>query len=79
MRYSETPAATAVPASKTAKWKTFVQQLAVGFALWPWFADAEWFWTTLLWAAVVLSVYSGARYFWYATRGTRAAAPTRVG
>ena len=28
-----------VPASKLAKWKTFVQQLAVGFALWPWFAD----------------------------------------
>ena len=47
-----------VPASRMGKWKTFVQQLAVGFALWPWFADAEWFWTALLWAAVVLSVLS---------------------
>jgi CDP-diacylglycerol--glycerol-3-phosphate 3-phosphatidyltransferase len=67
-----------VPASRMGKWKTFVQQLAVGFALWPWFADAEWFWTGLLWAAVVLSVLSGVRYLWYATHPTRAAAPTQV-
>jgi phosphatidylglycerophosphate synthase len=68
-----------VPASKLGKWKTFVQQLAVGFALWPWFADgAEWLWVTLLWLAVVLSVVSGVRYLWYATRGTHAAAPTQV-
>jgi CDP-diacylglycerol--glycerol-3-phosphate 3-phosphatidyltransferase len=68
-----------VPASKLAKWKTFVQQLAVGFALWPWFAvDAEWLWLSLLWIAVVLSVWSGAHYLWYATRGSRATAPTRV-
>ncbi|HEX6656918.1 MAG TPA: CDP-diacylglycerol--glycerol-3-phosphate 3-phosphatidyltransferase, partial [Ilumatobacter sp.] len=63
-----------VPASRMGKWKTFVQQLAVGFALWPWFADAEWFWTALLWAAVVLSVLSGVRYLWYATHPTRAPA-----
>ena len=67
-----------VPASKMGKWKTFVQQLAVGFALWPWFAHAEWFWTALLWAAVVLSVLSGVRYLWYATHPTRAPAPTQV-
>ena len=67
-----------VPASKMGKWKTFVQQLAVGFALWPWFADAEWFWTALLWAAVVLSVLSGVRYLWYATHPARAAASTQV-
>jgi len=67
-----------VPASKLGKWKTFVQQLAVGFALWPWFAHADWFWTSLLWMAVVLSVVSGVRYLWYATRGAHAAAPTRV-
>ena len=31
-----------VPASKMAKYKTLFQQLAVGFALWPWFAvDAQ--------------------------------------
>ena len=67
-----------VPASKLAKWKTVVQQLAVGFALWPWFHDAEWFWTALLWAAVVLSVLSGVRYLWYATHPAQAAAPTQV-
>ena len=28
------------------------QQLAVGFALWPWFADHGWVWDSLLWIAV---------------------------
>ena len=68
-----------VPASNLAKWKTFVQQLAVGFALWPWFADgAEWLWLSLLWLAVGLSLWSGAHYLWYATRGSRTPAPTQV-
>jgi CDP-diacylglycerol--glycerol-3-phosphate 3-phosphatidyltransferase len=39
-----------VPASKIAKWKTFVQQLAVGFAIMPPTAfDAKWLWNGLLW------------------------------
>jgi CDP-diacylglycerol--glycerol-3-phosphate 3-phosphatidyltransferase len=67
-----------VPASKLGKWKTFVQQLAVGFALWPWFADSRWLWVSLLWTAVVLAVWSGAHYLWYASHGTRTATPTRV-
>ncbi len=55
-----------VPASKIAKWKTLFQQLAVAFALWPWFAvDHEWTWQLLLWIAVVLSVVSGIQYLWY--------------
>jgi CDP-diacylglycerol--glycerol-3-phosphate 3-phosphatidyltransferase len=55
-----------IPASQLAKWKTLFQQLAVGFALWPWFAvDAKWVWVSLLWAAVVLAVLSGAQYLWY--------------
>ncbi len=55
-----------IPASRMAKWKTVCQQLAVGFALWPWFAvDAKWLWVTLLWAAVVLSLISAIQYFWY--------------
>jgi CDP-diacylglycerol--glycerol-3-phosphate 3-phosphatidyltransferase len=46
-----------------AKYKTVFQQLAVGFALWPWFAlDATWLWTSLLWIAVVLALMSGAQY-----------------
>jgi CDP-diacylglycerol--glycerol-3-phosphate 3-phosphatidyltransferase len=57
----------AMPASRSAKYKTLLQQLAVGFAVLPWTArDATWFWNTLLWAAVVLAVYSGAQYFWRA-------------
>ena len=61
-----------VPASQLAKWKTFVQQLAVGFALWPWFAvDVKWLWVALLWTAVALSLASGAHYLWYASRRPR--------
>ena len=55
-----------VPASKLAKWRTLFQQLAVAFALWPWFAvDYEGAWQSLLWIAVALSVISGIQYFWY--------------
>lgn len=58
-----------VPASKVAKYKTFFQQLAVGFALWPWFAvDATWLWNAFLWIAVVLSLWSGGRYLLYSRR-----------
>ena len=58
-----------VPASRTAKYKTLSQQLAVGFALLPLTArDVTWFWGAILWAAVVLAVYSGAQYLWRAWR-----------
>lgn len=58
-----------VPASQLAKYKTFLQQLAVGFALLPWTAsDARWLWNTLLWAAVVAAVVSGGQYLWKAAR-----------
>ena len=56
-----------VPASKLAKYKTFSQQLAVGFALLPLTAlDATWLWNAFLWAAVILAVVSGAQYMWAA-------------
>lgn len=62
-----------VPATQLGKWKTFVQQLAVGFALWPWFAvDVKWLWVSLLWIAVALSLTSGGHYLWYASRRPRA-------
>ncbi|CAN5441857.1 CDP-diacylglycerol--glycerol-3-phosphate 3-phosphatidyltransferase [soil metagenome] len=52
-----------MPAIKSAKYKTFFQQLAVAFALMPWTAlDATWLWQMLLWAAVVLAIVSGAQY-----------------
>lgn len=52
-----------VPASRSAKYKTLCQQMAVGFALWPWFAvDATWISRSFLWAAVVLALWSGGQY-----------------
>ncbi len=52
-----------VPATHLAKYKTVVQQLAVGFALLPWTAvDATWLSLGLLWIAVALTVVSGYRY-----------------
>jgi CDP-diacylglycerol--glycerol-3-phosphate 3-phosphatidyltransferase len=55
------------------KLKTLSQQLAVGFALLPPTAtDAEPFWKSLLWIAVVLTVVSGAQYLWKARAGAAA-------
>ena len=55
------------------------EQLAVGFALWPWFAvDAKWVWVSLLWAAVVLAVISGAQYLWYSRVTEKALAEQTV-
>ena len=62
-----------VPASRAAKWKTFAQQSAVGFAVLPWTAANY----TIaakgsLVIAVVLTVYSGAQYWLVAIRARRA-------
>jgi len=61
-----------VPASRLAKYKTLTQQLAVGFAIAPLTAlDATWVWLWLLWAAVTLSVVSGAQYLWWSRASQR--------
>jgi CDP-diacylglycerol---glycerol-3-phosphate 3-phosphatidyltransferase len=52
----------AVPARRSAKLKTLVQSLAVGFALMPILSDIWWPADVLLWAAVVLSLVSAAQY-----------------
>jgi CDP-diacylglycerol---glycerol-3-phosphate 3-phosphatidyltransferase len=53
-----------MPASRTAKYKTVFQQLAVAFALLPLTAlDATWSWQILLWIAVFLAVLSAVQYF----------------
>lgn len=58
-----------VPASKLAKWKTLFQQLAVGFAIAPLTtSDATWLWISLLWAAVVLTIVTGAQYAYHAVK-----------
>ena len=68
-----------IPASQLAKWKTVFQQLAVGFALWPWFAvDYTWWWVSLLWIAVVLSVVSALQYLWYSRITEKALAESAV-
>ena len=68
-----------VPASRMGKWKTFVQQLAVGLrAVAVVRTMPSGSGRPLLWVAVVLSVLSGVRYLWYATHPARAAAPTQV-
>jgi CDP-diacylglycerol--glycerol-3-phosphate 3-phosphatidyltransferase len=52
-----------IPASRLAKGKTFMQQNAVGWALLPLTHDSRWLWGTMLWIAVVLTVWSGLVYF----------------
>lgn len=54
-----------MPASTAAKWKTFAQQLSVGFALAPLTArNATWLWKGLLWISVALALISAAQYVW---------------
>jgi CDP-diacylglycerol---glycerol-3-phosphate 3-phosphatidyltransferase len=52
-----------IPARWSAKLKTVVQEVAVGFALLPLTGqDHEWVATSVLWLAVVLTVASGIQY-----------------
>lgn len=54
---------TSIPARGTAKVKTVVQAVAVGVALCPPFVErAGWLASTVLWAAVVLTLVSGYQY-----------------
>ena len=64
----------AVPATSLAKAKTLTQEVAVGLGLVPTTAiDASWMATTVLWAAVALTVVSGVQYLQAGSRGvTRA-------
>ena len=52
-----------VPARWWAKVKTVVTEVAIGFALLPLTADAKWWYTSLIWVAVVLTLVTGAQYF----------------
>ena len=51
-----------LPARGSAKVKTVVQAVAVGVALAPTLEGADWLTSTVLWGAVVLTVYSGLQY-----------------
>src|SRR5687768_1773427 len=60
-----------VPATRWAKVKTVVQEVAVGFALVPLTADHHWIATTTLWLAVLLTVTTGIHYIHAGSRVTR--------
>ncbi len=51
-----------LPARLSAKVKTVVQSVAVGVALAPTLEGADWLTSTVLWAAVALTVWSGVQY-----------------
>tara|TARA_B100000579_G_scaffold288763_1_gene239581 strand:- start:774 stop:1364 length:591 start_codon:yes stop_codon:yes gene_type:complete len=52
-----------VPATKMAKWKTFVQLWSIGFAVMPPIASsAHWIATSALWLALVLTAQTGFSY-----------------
>ncbi len=60
----------AIPASKLAKYKTFLQLGSVGWVTLPWTRDLEWLADATLWIGVVVGLVSG---FGYLRAGGRAA------
>jgi CDP-diacylglycerol--glycerol-3-phosphate 3-phosphatidyltransferase len=67
-----------VPAKQLAKAKTVCQQFAVGLALLPLTAGTPWLYNSFLWAAVVLTVVTGAQYLVAARRVRRPTPPTGI-
>ena len=51
-----------IPASKLAKWKTFVQDLAIAFCVLPVTGHHPWIGITTIWIATALTLYTGWRY-----------------
>ena len=65
-----------IPATKLAKWKTFTQLWAIGFAVMPPLAtNAHWVVTLTLWVAVALTVWTG----WSYLRSARSVAAAQLG
>ncbi len=54
----------AIPARTSAKYKTFVQGLAIAAALCPPLDASPWVADVLLWFAVAFTLYSGLQYAW---------------
>jgi len=52
----------AIPASKLAKWKTFVQLASVGWVTLPWTSELHWLSLATLWVGVGIGLVSGAQY-----------------
>ena len=53
----------AIPASKMAKYKTFLQLGAVGWVTLPLTNDIEWLADATLWLGIAIGIVSGAQYF----------------
>ena len=58
----------AVPATKLAKWKTFLQLAAVGWVTLPPTASASWLYLATLWIGVAAGLVSGAQYLMAGSR-----------
>lgn len=52
-----------IPASKLAKWKTFVQDLAIAMCVVPWTAHHERLGVVTIWIAAVMTIYTGWKYY----------------
>lgn len=52
-----------IPASRLAKWKTFVQDWAIGFCVLPLTGHHPTFAFVTIWLAAVLTLYTGWQYF----------------
>ena len=52
-----------IPARKTAKIKTLFQDLAIAVVVLPLTASLVWLQVAILWAAVVLTIWTGAEYY----------------
>ncbi len=52
-----------IPASKLAKWKTFAQDWAIALCVLPVTARHTWIGVGVIWIAVVLTLYTGWRYY----------------
>jgi CDP-diacylglycerol---glycerol-3-phosphate 3-phosphatidyltransferase len=61
-----------VPARWWAKVKTVFTEVAIGFALLPLTTDLKWFYRSLIWIAVVLTLVTGAQYLLEGGRKVRA-------
>jgi CDP-diacylglycerol--glycerol-3-phosphate 3-phosphatidyltransferase len=56
-------AGVSVPASQLAKWKTFVQDLAIAFSVLPVVARFGWLGVATIWLAVAMTLYTGGQYY----------------
>lgn len=52
-----------IPASRLAKWKTFVQDWAIAFCVLPICAHDTWIGVTTIWIAVAMTLYTGWKYY----------------